>query len=78
MPNEPQNKARGVSVFLYPQGSYFTLDDKRNNIPEFCGKWYALVIKHLLAEGAIDNHTIVNLPGVYSGPVSRLREIEGF
>lgn len=70
--------AQGVSVFFYPQGTYFTLDLKQNNIPEECGEWYIIVLQDMLRRGVVDNNTIVKIPGVYNGTVGQLRTQRNF
>lgn len=66
------------TVFFYPQGTYYASDLQRNNVPEECGEWYVMVLRDMLYRGVIDESTIVNLPGVYSGTVGGLRAIKGF
>lgn len=70
--------SRGASVFFYPQGMYYTCDDRKNNIPEECGDWYVVVLKDQLRRGVIDNNTIINIPAVFSGPLGVLRQAKGF
>lgn len=73
-PPEPGSNAPGRTVVFYPQGYYYTSDIRGNNIPSECGDWYVAVLRDQIRRGVIDNHTRVQIPAVYFGPLGTLRQ----
>jgi hypothetical protein len=74
----PAGPASGRSVFFYPNGTYYTSDQFKSNMPAECGDWYVHVLKDQLSRGVIDDQTLVNIPAVFSGPLRVLRDLKGF
>jgi hypothetical protein len=79
LPSPTPGSSAGVrSVFFYPQGTYYSCDIFKHNVPDECGDWYVLVLKDMLARGVVDDNTLVNIPSVFSGPLGVLRSAKQF